>query len=267
MPSTKRIRKRGEQARTGGVCGEQLAREHAIDLGRGRLRAIGDVDTRAERGRDRIAIASQTTGRTHMRALAEGLGGAGTAQTVLRERGGPRRGTHDTAVGGARELRDHAGLALERTDQRSRRERGHALAPPARPGAQVAILDDEAPAMVAHEPRRDLPRELATSLGSGLGVARVGGPVATIGHRQCVQTIRDQRRAVRALLARSRAPSSRAADRRPLADDCVPVAAMTARTDRDSARAAIDRGDGACAAGAWRAWPSRAAPRCRAERA
>jgi hypothetical protein len=62
-------------------------------------------------------------------------------------------GTDEPDLGG-----DRRDLALDRRHQSSRGERAHRATPGASPRGQIAVLDDDLKAVLAHDGARDLAR-------------------------------------------------------------------------------------------------------------
>src|ERR1043165_9712418 len=82
--------------------------------------ALDEQHERREHGGDRIAVAYETARSAAMHPIGEPLGNPRTARTVLGERGGPRRDAQG-AAGGAGERRNRTRLAIDRSDEGSRR--------------------------------------------------------------------------------------------------------------------------------------------------
>ncbi len=179
MPSVKSIGKRVEQNRAGLGRVEETAGECRIQRCGGRSATLGNDHAGCECCGHRIAITPQATRRAVMRALAERLGDALSAEAVLRERRRPRGGAVD-AANTTGERCDGGGLALDRGQQQARREGGEAAAPPLSPRAEITIFDDELAPMFADDAGRVLPGEIATRPGRGFGLARIGGAFAPV---------------------------------------------------------------------------------------
>ncbi len=84
-----------------------------------------------------------------MGALGQGFGHPGTAQAMLGQCGGPGAGAAQLPPGGD-------GFVFECAHQHAGAEQLNTLAPQARPGRYLAVLDGDGVAVGSHDPRRDL---------------------------------------------------------------------------------------------------------------